>query len=83
MGCNISFTGNRKIRIIGVKKFKPLDHKIIFDRIELGTYIIAGALAGNRINILKIQPTIIQTELRLLKKNGSEDESRKKQDNCF
>ena len=70
MGCNISFTGNRKIRIIGVKEFKPLDHEIIFDRIELGTYIIAGALAGNRINILKVQPTIIKTELRLLKKMG-------------
>ena len=68
MGCNISFTGNRKIRIIGVKEFKPLDHEIIFDRIELGTYIIAGALAGNRINILKVQPTIIKTELRVLKK---------------
>jgi UDP-N-acetylglucosamine 1-carboxyvinyltransferase len=70
MGCDISFVGNRKIRIIGVKEFKPLEHEIIFDRIELGTYLIAGALTGNRINILKVQPTIIKTELRVLKKMG-------------
>ena len=70
MGCNINFTGQRKILIIGTKKFKSADHKIIFDRIELGTYLIAASLVGKKVIFPQIQPEIIQTEIKLLKKIG-------------
>ena len=70
MGCNISFVGKRKISIIGTKKFKNVSHEIIFDRIELGTYLIAAALSGKKIIILKIKPKIIETEIKLLRKMG-------------
>ena len=70
MGCNINFTGKRRILIIGIKEFKGTTHEIIFDRIELGTYLIAAALAGKKITFLKIKPKIINTEIQLLKKMG-------------
>ena len=70
MGCNISFISKRKILIIGTKEFKNTTHDVIFDRIELGTYLIAAALAGKKIIFLKIKPKIIDTELKFLKRMG-------------
>ena len=70
MGCNINFIDKRKILIFGTKKFKNTNYKIIFDRIELGTYLIAAALIGKKITLLKIKPKIIKTEIKLLKKMG-------------
>ena len=70
MGCNINFIGKRKILIIGTKDFRSVSHKIIFDRIELGTYLIAAALAGKKVIFFKIKPKIIGTEIKLLKKMG-------------
>ena len=37
----------------------------MFDRIEAGTYLIAGALVGKRITIDKINPKIIRRELKI------------------
>jgi UDP-N-acetylglucosamine 1-carboxyvinyltransferase len=70
MGCNINFIDKRKISIIGTREFKSTNHEIIFDRIELGTYLIAAALIGKKIIFLKIKPKIIETEIKLLKKIG-------------
>jgi len=70
LGCNINFAGKRKILINGTKNFKNTSHEVIFDRIELGTYLIAAALVGKKIIFLKIKPKVIQTEIKLLKKMG-------------
>jgi len=53
-------------------KIKSLstNHKIIFDRIEAGTYMIASALIGKRVIIDKIDPNIIKSEINVLKKMG-------------
>ena len=59
IGCSINFIGKRKISITGIKEFKSTSHEIVFDRIELGTYLIAAALAGKKIILLKIKPKII------------------------
>jgi UDP-N-acetylglucosamine 1-carboxyvinyltransferase len=69
-GCDINFIGKRKILINGIKSFKNVTHEIIFDRIELGTYLIAAALVGKKIILNKIRPAIINTEIKLLKKMG-------------
>ena len=70
MGCNINFIGKRKILIIGTIKFKSTSHEVIFDRIELGTYLIVAALVGKKITFPRIKPKIIETEIKLLKKMG-------------
>ena len=45
-------------------------HEVIFDRIELGTYMIASALVGKKIIIDKIDPNIVKSEINILKKMG-------------
>jgi len=70
IGSNINFIGKRKILIIGTNEFKTANHEIIFDRIELGTYLIAGALVGKKIILNKINPSVISTEIKIMKKMG-------------
>jgi len=68
IGCRIIQSGKRSINVIGVKKLKSATHKVIFDRIEAGTYIIAAALTNGRAKITDIDPKIISTEINLLNK---------------
>ena len=42
----------------------------MFDRIELGTYLIASAIIAKKIVFNNIDPKIISTELKILKKMG-------------
>jgi UDP-N-acetylglucosamine 1-carboxyvinyltransferase len=70
MGCKIKWVGKRKIRILGVKTFKKINYSIMFDRIEAGTMLIAGALIKGNLNIMKIDPKVIKTEIDILKKIG-------------
>ena len=70
LGCSISSDKKRNIFINGIKSFLPVTHKVIFDRIELGTYLIAAALAGKKLFFLNINPKIISSELKVLKKMG-------------
>ena len=70
LGCSISTDKKRNIFINGVKSFLPVTHKVMFDRIELGTYLIASALAGKKVSFLNINPKIISFELKVLKKMG-------------
>ena len=71
MGCNIKWIGKRTITITGVKKLKKLNYKIMFDRIEAGTYMIASALTEGNLKITNIDPKIISTEINILKKIGA------------
>ena len=71
MGCNIKWNGKRTISIIGVKTLKETNYKIMFDRIEAGTYMIASALTGGNLKITNIKPKIIKTEIDILRKVGA------------
>jgi len=71
MGCNIKWTGQRTITIIGVRELKKIQYKVMFDRIEAGTYMIASALTGGNLKITNINPKIINTEINILKKIGA------------
>ncbi len=68
IGCKIDQVGKRSIDIEGVKKLKSATHKVIFDRIEAGTYIIAAAITNGKIKITNIDPKIMSTEINLLSK---------------
>ena len=70
IGCQISIKMNRKIVILGPFTCKPTTHEVMFDRIELGTYLIASALIGKKISFNKINPKIINAEIKVLKKMG-------------
>ncbi len=51
MGVKINWLSKRKIKIIGNRDLKSTSHKIMFDRIEAGTFIIAAALIGEGVII--------------------------------
>ncbi len=53
MGARIEGAGSRTITIEGVKELQGADHEVIPDRIEAGTFLVAGALAGKKITIKK------------------------------
>ena len=70
LGSKILISG-RKITVFENKKIKEkINHNIIFDRIEAGTYLVAGALIGKKITINQIDPKIIKNEIKVLKKMG-------------
>ena len=78
LGGKIKVSG-RKIEIIGVTKIKKkINHEIIFDRIELGTYLIAAALIGNKITFDRIKSNIIKNEIIILKRMGVKINVKKK-----
>jgi UDP-N-acetylglucosamine 1-carboxyvinyltransferase len=51
MGADIRGAGTPKIKIRGVRELKGVEYKIISDRIEAGTYMIAAAITGGRLTI--------------------------------
>jgi UDP-N-acetylglucosamine 1-carboxyvinyltransferase len=51
MGARITGAGTDEIRIDGVTSLRPLDHDVIPDRIEAGTFLVAGALPGNDVTV--------------------------------
>ena len=70
LGASISLKG-RTITILESKiKYSKVTHQIIFDRIELGTYMIACALMAKKVTIDKIDPKVVKGEINILKKIG-------------
>lgn len=65
MGSEIDFVGDRKILIQGKKNLKGTSHHVIPDRIEAGTYMIAGALIGNNLKIQNIELDHMQNILNV------------------
>jgi UDP-N-acetylglucosamine 1-carboxyvinyltransferase len=51
MGARIEGAGTRTIRVEGVERLKGAEHSVIPDRIEAGTYLAAGALIGEEIEV--------------------------------
>ena len=56
MGARIEGAGTRRIIIEGVKELHGAEHDIIPDRIEAGTFLVAGAICGNGITIKRAEP---------------------------
>ncbi len=61
MGAKITGAGTSEITIKGVNKLGDGFAEVIPDRIEAGTYVIAGALVGNRLKIENIIPEHIES----------------------
>src|ERR1700730_3110223 len=70
MGAKIEGAGTATIRVKGVSKLKGAKHRIIPDRIEAGTFIIAGAMTGGDLNIAGCNPHHLDAILRKLEEVG-------------
>lgn len=70
MGAKITGAGTSEIRIKGVESLKGCFAEVIPDRIESGTYIIAGALLGENLRIENIIPEHVESLILKLKEMG-------------
>lgn len=70
MGANIMGAGTNEIRVVGVSALNGAYTEVIPDRIEAGTYVIAGALVGDNLRIENIIPDHIEALLLKLKEMG-------------
>ena len=51
MGARIEGAGTDQIRVRGVEALRPASHAVIADRIEAGTFLVAGALPGGDVTV--------------------------------
>lgn len=70
MGANIIGAGTSEIKIKGVETLKGCYTEVIPDRIEAGTYVIAGALIGDKLKVDNIIPEHIEMLTLKLKEMG-------------
>ena len=71
MGCKIEWIKKRSIKITGISNINETSYSVMFDRIEAGTYLIAAAATEGNLKIKNIIPSVIKTELNILKRIGS------------
>ena len=75
MGAKIEGAGTPTIRIRGVSKLRGAKHRIIPDRIEAATFIIAGALTDGDLKISNCEPDHLGALLQKLKEVGVKTKS--------
>jgi len=71
MGAKIDGIGEETIRIKGVKELGGAIHSIIPDRIETGTFLVAGALTRGDVVLNRVQPDHLITLIERLRFSGA------------
>lgn len=59
MGADIEGAGSSTIRVNGVDEMHPAEHTVLGDRIEAGTFLIAGAVTGGEVEVTGISPHVL------------------------
>lgn len=54
MGAKIEGAGTRRIEVEGVERLVGVEHTVIPDRIEAGTFLVAGAIAGGAVTLNRV-----------------------------
>src|SRR6202163_4033385 len=70
MGAKIEGAGTRRLIIEGVKELHGAEHDIIPDRIEAGTFLVAGAIIGKGITIKRVEPEHVRAVTNALSSCG-------------
>jgi UDP-N-acetylglucosamine 1-carboxyvinyltransferase len=72
MGARISGAGTPTIRIEGVRKLNPVPfHTTVGDRIEAGTFLVAGVLGGGPLTVCGVNPAHLEMALSKLRATGA------------
>lgn len=71
MGAKIEGAGTSTIRVQGVDQLHGVEHSIIADRIEAGTFLIGGALVGGDVTVTDCEPTHLEALLAKLQQAGA------------
>ncbi|MFZ0268238.1 UDP-N-acetylglucosamine 1-carboxyvinyltransferase [Caulobacter sp.] len=71
MGAKVEGAGTPTITITGVAKLHGATHSVIPDRIEMGTYAVAAAMAGGEVQLTRARPELIDSLLVKLEEAGA------------
>ena len=71
MGAKISGAGTDTIRVQGVETLKGCTHSVMPDRIETGTYLVAGAITSGRVRTRNTRGDILEAVLKKLEEAGA------------
>ncbi len=74
MGADIEGAGTSLVTINGVEALEPVEHKVVPDRLEAGTYAVAGAITGGDITLTGCNPDHLRMELTKLEAAGCQVE---------
>jgi UDP-N-acetylglucosamine 1-carboxyvinyltransferase len=75
MGAKVSGAGSSTIRIEGVDRLGGTEYKVLPDRIECGTYLVAAAMTGGKITMKNAAPETLEAVLIKLAEAGAEIET--------
>ncbi len=70
MGAKIKGAGTKMLYIRGVRSLKGATHKVIPDRIEAGTYLVAGAMTSGELTVQEVNPEHLEPLLVKLQEAG-------------
>src|SRR5215468_3829910 len=70
MGAEICGDGTSTLRIRGVKQLHGTEHTVIPDRIEAGTFLVAGAITGGDLTITNCEPKHLGAVIAKLQQAG-------------
>src|SRR2546430_4350264 len=71
MGAKICGDGTATLRIEGARKLNGANHTVIPDRIEAGTFLVAGAMTGGDLSLINCDPEHLGATIALLQKAGA------------
>jgi UDP-N-acetylglucosamine 1-carboxyvinyltransferase len=72
MGARISGHGTGTIRIEGVEQLSGAEYEVLPDRIETGTYLVAGAMTGGQVRLKKTSADLLEAVIIKLQEAGAE-----------
>jgi UDP-N-acetylglucosamine 1-carboxyvinyltransferase len=72
MGARVRGAGTTTITIEGVEALHGTHYNVLPDRIETGTFLVAGAISGGRVRVRDTDPTQLDAVLQKLREAGAE-----------
>jgi UDP-N-acetylglucosamine 1-carboxyvinyltransferase len=70
MGAQISGDGTSTLRVRGTDRLQGAEHTVIPDRIEAGTFLVAGAITGGDLTITHCEPEHLGVVITKLEETG-------------
>ena len=71
MGAHIEGAGTDTIHIQGVERLGGTEYRVMPDRIETGTYLVAGAITGGHVRVLNAWPDTVDAVVAKLREAGA------------
>ncbi len=71
MGARIEGAGTDVITVHGVEKLHGAQHRIVCDRIEAGTYMVAAAMTGGRVTLRNVRADLLDAVIEKLREAGA------------